>query len=115
VDSIEEIRKVWMIGIKNHALNYWKTTDADPEPTVAPRFQVKTSEFSIQTIGGHPEGTQEIYEKLQWRRYILDHEKARTRLWGHLKVIRQKNNMFYQLSDSILPEKRIAEMHVELD
>lgn len=34
--------------------NFWKTTDTDPEPTVAPRFQLKTSEFSISTVGAHP-------------------------------------------------------------
>lgn len=30
VDNIEEIRKVWLIGIKNHTANFWKTTDTDP-------------------------------------------------------------------------------------
>ena len=58
VENIEEIRKVWIIGIKNYAINFWKITDVDPEPTVAPRFQLKTSEFSIPTIGVHPEETQ---------------------------------------------------------
>lgn len=61
VDEVEGIRKVWVIGIKDHMVNYWKTTDADPEPTVAPRFQVKVSEFSIPTVGSHPEDTQELY------------------------------------------------------
>jgi hypothetical protein len=58
VDNVEDMRKVWIIGIKNHAVNYWKTTDTDPEPTVSPRFQMKTSEFSVPTIGSHPEETQ---------------------------------------------------------
>jgi hypothetical protein len=50
-----------------------------------------------------------------WRRYILDHEKARARLWGQLRMSRPRTNLFYGLTESIQTEKRIAEMHIELD
>jgi len=54
VSEIEEHRKVWPIGITNYELLFWKTTDEDPEPTVAPRFNLKKGVFYIPTVGIYP-------------------------------------------------------------
>jgi hypothetical protein len=45
----------------------------------------------------------------------LDHEKARSRLWGRLKVGRSSDSHFLELSQSILSEREIAVRQVELD
>lgn len=58
---------------------------------------------------------QNTYEKLLWRRYALDHEKARARLWGAVRVSRSPSNLFYPLTASVLSEAQIADKHLELD
>ncbi len=103
--GLEDSRKAWVIGIVNHELIYWKTSNEDPEPTVAPRFAVKSSNLYIPTIGAYPGETQEIYEQLLWARFTLDHEKARARLWGRLKVSRPPSSIYSYMVNSILSEK----------
>lgn len=66
-------------------------------------------------MGTHPENTQQVYEDLLWRRLALDHEKARSRLWGRLKVSRSSDSHFLELSQSILSEREIAVRQVQLD
>jgi hypothetical protein len=52
---------------------------------------------------------------LLWKRYVLDHEKARARLWGAVKVARPPSNLFFPMTASIMSEAEIAERHFELD
>ena len=58
---------------------------------------------------------QETYGKLLWKRYTLDHEKARNRLWGAVRVSRPPSNLFYPLTSSILTEENIRNEHLKLD
>ena len=104
-----------MIGMTNFELYFWRTTVEDPEPTVAPRFQVESSAFVIPTIGKYLEGTQDNYEKFLWKRFTLDHEKARSRLWGSLKASRKESSPFYEHLRSIVSEKELALQHEDLD
>jgi hypothetical protein len=115
IEGLEDTRKVWVIGASNYQLIYWRTTAADPEPTVAPRFTVEHSAFYIPTLGLYPENTQATYERLLWSRFVLDHEKARARLWGRLKVSRSQSSPYYLAISSIMGEQEIAVRHEELD
>ena len=56
-----------------------------------------------------------MYEKLLWSRFALDHEKARTRLWGKLKVSRPETSVFQPFMVNLMGEKEIAIRHEELD
>lgn len=58
ISGIEDTRRVWAIGASNQELIYWRTSNEDPEPTVAPRFAQKYGVFTIPCIGSFPEGTQ---------------------------------------------------------
>lgn len=42
VKNVEDNRKLWMLGVKNYQVHFWKTSDSDPEPTVSPRFSTKS-------------------------------------------------------------------------
>ena len=87
-------KKMWIVGVKDYQLIYWKTNDSDPEPTVRPRFNLKNSPFAISTLEiecGKPEI--EAYPTLLWERYCLDHERARWKLWGRHKKTRSPENV----------------------
>ena len=91
VDGVEEHlqHKIWVIGLRNHGISYWRVSDQDPEPTVAPRFSIRTNELVMPTVGLLPDNTEQTYERLLWKRFALDHERARAKLWGGLKLRRQ--------------------------
>ena len=59
VQNIEEHlqHKIWIISFGNYCVDYWRISDQDPEPTVAPRFSTKTSELAIPVIGILPNNT----------------------------------------------------------
>jgi hypothetical protein len=54
ITGIDDTRKAWIIGCKDYELIYWKTSQTDDEPTVAPRFIQKFGLFIIPTIGNYP-------------------------------------------------------------
>ena len=114
-EGLEDSRKAWIIGIRNHQLLYWKTSSEDPEPTVSPRFDVEVANIYIPTIGSYPENIQDVYERLLWNRFLLDHEKARARLWGKLKLSRLDKSVYWDQVSSIMGEKEVAVKQAELD
>ena len=69
----------------------------------------------MPTVGQLPDNTQTTYERLLWKRFVLDHEKARARLWGGLKLSRQQNDIQFHLSESIMTDKQIVQSHNQLD
>ena len=48
--SFIDTKKLWIVGIKNYKLLYWKTTDSSPSPTVRPRLNIKEGELSLATL-----------------------------------------------------------------
>lgn len=58
VSGLEDARRAWAIGASNQELIYWRTSQEDSEPTVAPRFAIKYSVFTIPCVNSFPEGTQ---------------------------------------------------------
>ena len=50
-----------------------------------------------------------------WKRYCLDHEFARWRLWGRLKAARNERHINYELSANIQDEKKLQDAHMQLD
>ena len=41
---------MWIVGIKDYKVLYWKTTDSEPEPTPRPRLNVKEGLLNIATL-----------------------------------------------------------------
>ncbi len=55
------------------------------------------------------------YPMLAFLRVVLEHEKARNRLWGRFKHIRKEEDLNYTKSQSILSEKEVAQQQHSLD
>ena len=53
------------------------------------RSCIRTNELVMPTVGLLPDNTEQTYERLLWKRFALDHERARAKLWGGLKLRRQ--------------------------
>lgn len=43
VEGVEDTRRIWLLGMQNYQIVYWKTSELNPDPEVFPRLPVKTS------------------------------------------------------------------------
>jgi hypothetical protein len=43
VEGVEDTRRIWLLGMHNFQLVYWRTSELNPDPVVFPRLPVKTS------------------------------------------------------------------------
>ena len=51
--------------MKDYKMNYWRTTEAEPEPTVEPRLNQKSSKMLMATYEDSEEAA-EMHAKLLW-------------------------------------------------
>jgi chromosome transmission fidelity protein 4 len=89
VNNFPDSKKMWIVGMKNYQIYYWRTTDTESYPTVRPRLNMKESTISIATMEGGTEQI-ELYASLLWDRFCLEHELSRWRIWGLHKKSREK-------------------------
>lgn len=78
-----------------------------------PRLPVKSSMLGVSSVGvdGMGEEMEKNYPYLMFRRFCLDHDKSRLRLWSHLLLTRSKNHPFFSNISSIPSIKTLLNNH----
>lgn len=41
VENVNDTRRIWLLGMKDYKLVFWKTSEINPDPQVFPRLPVK--------------------------------------------------------------------------
>lgn len=50
IEGIEDIRRIWVLGMQDYKLVYWRTTEINPDPVVFPRLPLKKSRLGTSSL-----------------------------------------------------------------
>lgn len=47
VENVDDLRRIWLLGMNDYKLVYWRCTELNPDPEVFPRLPIKQNRLGI--------------------------------------------------------------------
>lgn len=47
VENVDDIRRIWLLGMNDYKLVFWRTSELNPDPEVFPRLPVKQNRLGL--------------------------------------------------------------------
>lgn len=112
IEEGNEKKKFWLVGMMDYEIIGVGLNKDELEPGCFPLPQTKILNINLPFIK-NPDNAS--YEKILWKKLILEHEKFRKKMWSDLKFSREINDALFIYSSSIMNESEIAKAEIDLE